>query len=377
MYVDLTGSLHLTESGNKYIIALIDHFTKFVIAVPLPDFSAVTVAHAIMTKCILKFGVMTQLVSDNASYFKGEVVFEIGSFQPPGLSKPWTAASISHDDTSLASSSEASLAFGSSSQSLRNEAPSSHKRHGRDRRCGVAMRLGRREQSLALDEKPIAGPARIPSETVIGFHLCLKYLHPWAKSVNPSPVRVLRSPFYRSVEKTPSGRHDNVTLPPTVDRIRPVLHQVVSTGWGSGVILEAKDFFNVGLDHRDLYCVILDQHAVNVVSSYRGFDKSMVSVKEYVWVYDVKPSRQALANPSAVPAQSRIPRITALEKKSTYFFKAARFVFASPDTPHELVYGLVLGLVRRSDTSGDIPLGSIRRRAGRSSPHAYYLRFSS
>ncbi|KAK6760509.1 hypothetical protein RB195_021830 [Necator americanus] len=32
---------------------------------------------------------------------------------PPGLSKPWMAAPISHDDTSLVSPSEASLAFGS------------------------------------------------------------------------------------------------------------------------------------------------------------------------------------------------------------------------------------------------------------------------
>ncbi|KAK6762904.1 hypothetical protein RB195_023568 [Necator americanus] len=78
VYLNLTGPLHTTESGNKYIIALsLDHFTKFVIAAPLPDCSAVTVAHAIMTECILKFGVMTQLVSDNASYFKGQVVSEI------------------------------------------------------------------------------------------------------------------------------------------------------------------------------------------------------------------------------------------------------------------------------------------------------------
>ncbi|KAK6755642.1 hypothetical protein RB195_014175 [Necator americanus] len=39
------------------------------------------------------------------------------------------------------------------------------------------------------------------------------------------------------VGKTRSGRHDTVTLPPIIDRITPVLYQVVSTGWGSGVIL--------------------------------------------------------------------------------------------------------------------------------------------
>ncbi|EPB67381.1 hypothetical protein ANCCEY_13530 [Ancylostoma ceylanicum] len=72
VYVDLTGPIHTSDSGNKYIIAMIDHFTKYVVAAPLLDCSAITVAQAVMTECILKFGVMTQLVSDNASYFKGE-----------------------------------------------------------------------------------------------------------------------------------------------------------------------------------------------------------------------------------------------------------------------------------------------------------------
>ncbi|KAK6733750.1 hypothetical protein RB195_017485 [Necator americanus] len=111
-----------------------------------------------------------------------------GSFpsSPPGPSKPWTAESLSHDDTSWASPSEVSLAF----------------------------------------------------DVDVG-----------------------------SVEETPSGRHGTVNLPPIVDRIRPVLYQAVSTGWGSGVILEAKDFFTVGPDRRDLQCIIFDQHTINVVSS--------------------------------------------------------------------------------------------------------------
>ncbi|VDN30654.1 unnamed protein product, partial [Cylicostephanus goldi] len=59
VYMDLTGPLHTSESGNKYVLAMLDHFSKYVIVAPLPDCSAVTVAHAIMTECILKFGAMT------------------------------------------------------------------------------------------------------------------------------------------------------------------------------------------------------------------------------------------------------------------------------------------------------------------------------
>ncbi|EYC22338.1 hypothetical protein Y032_0017g3293 [Ancylostoma ceylanicum] len=72
VYVDLTGPIHTSDSGNKYIIAMIDHFTKYVVAAPLPDCSAITVAQAVMTECILKYGVMTQLVSDNAVTLKGK-----------------------------------------------------------------------------------------------------------------------------------------------------------------------------------------------------------------------------------------------------------------------------------------------------------------
>ncbi|EPB78884.1 zinc knuckle [Ancylostoma ceylanicum] len=78
VYADLTGPIHTSETGNKYILALIDHFSKYVIAVPIPDCTAVSVAHAIMTECILKYGVMVELVTDNASYFKAELMTELG-----------------------------------------------------------------------------------------------------------------------------------------------------------------------------------------------------------------------------------------------------------------------------------------------------------
>ncbi|PIO70756.1 integrase core domain protein [Teladorsagia circumcincta] len=78
VYVDLTGPMHITESGNRYIMAMVDHFSKYVIAVALPDCSSATIARALMNDCILKYGVMTELVSDNASYFRSETLLELG-----------------------------------------------------------------------------------------------------------------------------------------------------------------------------------------------------------------------------------------------------------------------------------------------------------
>ncbi|PIO68004.1 integrase core domain protein [Teladorsagia circumcincta] len=78
VYINLTGPMHTTESGNRYIMAMVDHFSKYVIAVAIPDCSAVTVARALMDECILKYGVMTELISDNATYFRSETLLELG-----------------------------------------------------------------------------------------------------------------------------------------------------------------------------------------------------------------------------------------------------------------------------------------------------------
>lgn len=78
VYLDLSGPYHPSSRSNKYILCLIDHFTKYVITAPLPDCTAVTVANSVMTECILKFGAMSELVSDNASYLKGELLTELG-----------------------------------------------------------------------------------------------------------------------------------------------------------------------------------------------------------------------------------------------------------------------------------------------------------
>ncbi|XGW22872.1 hypothetical protein V3C99_005249 [Haemonchus contortus] len=61
--------------------------------------------------------------------------------------------------------------------------------------------------------------------------------------------------------------------PTTRNQRRPVLYQVVSTDWGTGVILEAKDFFLVGPNRRDLHCIALDRYAINHLTGLRGFDK--------------------------------------------------------------------------------------------------------
>lgn len=63
---------------NKYILCLIDHLCKYATAIPLSDYMAITVAHAVLTHYVLIFSAVVELVKDNASYLKGELLTELG-----------------------------------------------------------------------------------------------------------------------------------------------------------------------------------------------------------------------------------------------------------------------------------------------------------
>ncbi|EGT53594.1 hypothetical protein CAEBREN_03434 [Caenorhabditis brenneri] len=67
--LDLTGPLRTTAKDNKYIMNIVCWFSKFVISVPLPDARADTAARALLTEVVLKYGAMSEIVTDNAKTF--------------------------------------------------------------------------------------------------------------------------------------------------------------------------------------------------------------------------------------------------------------------------------------------------------------------
>ena len=50
--IDLIGPLQQSKKGNKYIAVMVDYFTKWVEASPIPDKTAKTVAHYIYSVSI-------------------------------------------------------------------------------------------------------------------------------------------------------------------------------------------------------------------------------------------------------------------------------------------------------------------------------------
>ncbi|KAK0425660.1 hypothetical protein QR680_009307 [Steinernema hermaphroditum] len=63
-----------SRNGNLYIAVMTDHFSKYLVATPIPDKSAATVAKAITTDWILQFGPPTRIHSDQGTEFCNSVL---------------------------------------------------------------------------------------------------------------------------------------------------------------------------------------------------------------------------------------------------------------------------------------------------------------
>ncbi|XGW34791.1 hypothetical protein V3C99_018647 [Haemonchus contortus] len=152
-----------------------------------------------------------------------------------------------------------------------------------------------------------------------------------------------------SLPQTRLGYVPSVVLPRSRPHF-PVLYQVVNKGSGHRVMLEAKDFFIPGPDRRELNLIILDQYATNIQSFTRGFDKFLLSVMDFVWIYSVDPTNTALRDPSTVLTQARVPKATALDTRFPYFFRVREFTLVTPAAAVRRILGIVMSRVVRFDT---------------------------
>ena len=70
--IDFMGALPLSN-GNKHILVIGDHFTKWYEAIPLPDQTAVTAANALVEYWISRFGCPNSLHSDQGRNFESKL----------------------------------------------------------------------------------------------------------------------------------------------------------------------------------------------------------------------------------------------------------------------------------------------------------------
>ena len=75
--MELVGPLPETARGNKWILALSDHFTRWQNALALPDATAPTVATGLKEHAFCYFGLPEQIHSDQGAQFEGELMVEL------------------------------------------------------------------------------------------------------------------------------------------------------------------------------------------------------------------------------------------------------------------------------------------------------------
>jgi hypothetical protein len=74
---DIIGPLPETKKGNKYILVIMDYFTKWAEAIALSDQTAVTVADAFVTEFICRLGCPQQFHSDQGPCFRAQVLQQV------------------------------------------------------------------------------------------------------------------------------------------------------------------------------------------------------------------------------------------------------------------------------------------------------------
>jgi len=75
--IDITGPHPQSTKGNKFMITLLDHFTKYAFAFPVRSHDAITVAKYLVERVFLIYGMPTQLLSDRGAEFEESVMSEV------------------------------------------------------------------------------------------------------------------------------------------------------------------------------------------------------------------------------------------------------------------------------------------------------------
>ncbi len=71
------GPLPITGNGNRFILRMIDYFSKWAEAYAIPNHKAETLAECIVNQWIAHHGIPIRIHSDNAPEFRGHVIMQL------------------------------------------------------------------------------------------------------------------------------------------------------------------------------------------------------------------------------------------------------------------------------------------------------------
>ena len=74
--LDIVGPLPVTEQGDKYLLTIIDHFTRFCEVIPIAKQDTETIVRKFVTRIITQFGVPKKLLTDRGANFTSALIKE-------------------------------------------------------------------------------------------------------------------------------------------------------------------------------------------------------------------------------------------------------------------------------------------------------------
>ncbi|CAF1556284.1 unnamed protein product, partial [Adineta steineri] len=75
--IDITGPFTKTRRGNRFILVVVDYFTKWVELFPLQSTKATTIAQIFLDEVLCRFGFPVRVISDNGVQFLSNVFTQL------------------------------------------------------------------------------------------------------------------------------------------------------------------------------------------------------------------------------------------------------------------------------------------------------------
>ena len=71
VHMDIVGPLPITRKGNRYILTMMDRFSRMIKLIPLPTITASCIAMAFRNHWLLNYGTPENVLTDRGTYFAG------------------------------------------------------------------------------------------------------------------------------------------------------------------------------------------------------------------------------------------------------------------------------------------------------------------